>query len=121
LRILVVDDNEAIRRGLRLLLSSARADWTVCGEAQNGLEAIDKATSLHPDVAIVDITMPQMDGFQATKTIRRLVPECRIVIISQNDASLVGKQALEVGASGFVSKMELTASLVTTIAGVVKN
>ena len=120
LRILVVDDNEAIRRGLRLLLS-ARPDWTVCGEAENGLDAIDKAKSLHPDVAVMDVSMPGMDGFEATKRIRRLVPKCQVVIISQNDAGLVGKQAAAVGASGFVSKMDVTGSLVTTIDEVVRD
>jgi PAS domain S-box-containing protein len=114
LRIVVVDDHEAIRRGIRAVLS-ARPEWTVCGEAENGLEAIEKAKSIRPDVVLMDVAMPRMDGLQATKIIRSQVPESRIIIVSQNDRNIVARQAAEVGASGYVPKDELHLALVTTI------
>jgi YesN/AraC family two-component response regulator len=78
-RILIVDDNETVRRGLRSFLSS-RKDFSICGEAADGLDAIEKAKSLHPDVVLMDITMPRMSGLDATRIIRRELPESKIII-----------------------------------------
>jgi PAS domain S-box-containing protein len=114
LRILVVDDHEAVRRGLRLLLS-ARSDWTVCGEAKDGVEAVEKTKSLHPDLVLMDISMPRMDGAQATRIIRREVPETGVIIISQNDSKLMSQQANDVGARAFVAKNNIARELLPTI------
>jgi len=72
LRILIVDDHEIVRRGVRTLLSSRR-DWVVCGEAEDGLEAVEKAKILRPDLVLMDIYMPRMDGVEATRIILNLV------------------------------------------------
>src|ERR1700674_189738 len=98
LRILIADDHEAVRRGLRSLLSS-RADWSICGEAEDGLEAVEKAKALRPDVVLMDISMPRMDGVQATRIIRQEVPESEVIVISQNDPTIVRRQAAEMDAS----------------------
>src|SRR5882724_13161263 len=79
LRILLVDDHEPVRRGVRSLLSS-HADWLVCGEAVDGLDAIEKAKALRPNVVLMDISMPRMNGLDATHILRRDMPGSKIVI-----------------------------------------
>ena len=111
--ILIVDDHEIVRSGLRSLLSS-RPDWQVCGEAADGLEAVEKAKLLRPAVVLMDISMPRMDGLDATRIIRRDLPESKVVIISQNDPVVARRQAEEVGAAGYVSKSDLYRHLLPT-------
>jgi signal transduction histidine kinase len=110
LRILLVDDHQAVRRGLRSLLSS-RTDWQICAEAADGLEALERARSLRPNVVLMDISMPLMNGLEATRVIRKELPEIQVVIISQNDPSVAHRQAEDVGAAGFVSKSSLAQEL----------
>jgi CheY-like chemotaxis protein len=114
IRILIVDDHEAVRRGIDSLLS-AHAEWVVCGEATDGLEAVEEARRLRPDVILMDISMPRMDGVQATKIIRQEVPEADVILISQNDPSVVCRQAKEADAGAFVPKADLSQDLVSTI------
>src|SRR5437660_2846118 len=118
LLILIVDDYETVRRGVRSLLSSRR-DWVVCGEAGDGLEAVDKAKSLRPDVVLMDISMPRMNGVEATKIIRREVPESKVIIVSQNDPTVVSRQAAEIGAGGYVNKADLARDLLPAVECVV--
>jgi PAS domain S-box-containing protein len=112
--ILIVDDHEIVRRGLRTLLGS-RPEWEICGEAGDGLEAVEKAKRLLPDVVLMDVSMPRMDGLEATKIIRQELPLCKVVIISQNDPLIARHQAREVGASGYVVKSEVSKELLTAI------
>jgi PAS domain S-box-containing protein len=114
LRVLIVDDHEATRRGLRSLLSS-RSDWEVCGEAEDGIEAVEKAIALRPDVVLMDISMPRMNGLDATRVIRRDLPASKVVIVSQNDPAIVRRQALGVNAAGCVSKSDLSRELISTL------
>ena len=114
LSILVVDDHEAVRKCIKALLST-RPGWVVCGEASDGLEAIEKAKQLHPDVVIMDVTMPRMDGLAATRILRQEVPESDVIIVSQNDPTLMQKAAIEAGATAFVDKSEMAKELVKTI------
>ena len=116
LSILVVDDHEAVRKCIKALLSG-RPGWFVCGEASDGLEAIEKAKQLHPDVVIMDVTMPRMDGLAATRILRQEVPESDVIIVSQNDPTLMQKSAVEAGATAFVDKSEMAKDLVRTIEG----
>src|SRR5271167_543829 len=101
LSILVVDDQEEVRQGMRALLSP-RAGWLICGEASDGIEAIEKAKRLRPNVVLMDISMPKMQGIEATRIIRREVPESEVIIVGQNDFGLIRKAAAEAGATGFV-------------------
>jgi DNA-binding NarL/FixJ family response regulator len=101
LQILLVDDQPSVRNGIRSLLAS-RPDWNICGEASDGLEGIEKARSLRPDVVLMDVSMPRMNGLDATRILRKELPASKVVIVSQNDPMVVGIQAREVNASGHV-------------------
>jgi signal transduction histidine kinase/PAS domain-containing protein len=113
-RILIADDHEIVRRGLRLLIAS-RPDWQVCGEAEDGEEAIQKAKLLQPDVILLDVSMPRMNGLDAARILRREVPQSEIVIVSQNDPSIMQARALEVGARGYVAKSNLSRDLLPSV------
>jgi PAS domain S-box-containing protein len=117
LSILVVDDHEVVRQGIRALLSS-RAGWIICGEASDGLEAIEKAKQLRPDMVLMDISMPRMNGIEATRIIRRDMPATAVILVSQNDPTLMQKTAAEIGANGFVEKSKIPQDLARTIANV---
>jgi|ERR1700730_6593793 len=114
LRILVADDHELVRRGIRGLLR-ARRGWTVVGEAVNGREAIEKANRLKPDVAILDISMPDLDGLQATRRIREAVPTTRVVVLTMHESDQMVRRVLDAGAHGFVLKSDLAKHLAKAV------
>ncbi len=113
-RVLIVGDHAPTRRGLCSLLSS-HPDWVVCGEAVDGTDAVEKAKSLRPDIVLMDISMPRMNGLDATKIIRQEVPESEVVIVSQNDPTIGRKQALKLNAAGYVDKSNLSRDLIPTL------
>lgn len=115
LRVLVVDDNEALRIGVRTLIGK-RQGWQVCGEATNGMEAVAMVQELAPDVIILDLTMPLVNGFQAAGQIRKIAPATKIVLFSVHD---VRTTAREVGADAFVSKSSAAHELINTIERVI--
>jgi len=113
LRILVVDDEQAIRTALQRLLSSHEG-WAVVGTASDGVEAIAKAKELKPDVIVMDISMPQMNGLSATPQIKRAVPDAEVLIFSQYAIHGMIQQAEEAGASGYLLKSQ-TRSIIPAI------
>jgi PAS domain S-box-containing protein len=113
-RILLVDDHAVVRNGLRALFSD-RPEWKICGEAEDGIDAIEKAKNLHPDVIVMDISMPRMDGLEATSVLRKELPAAKIIIISQNDPAISARHAREVDAAAFVTKSRLSEDLLPTI------
>jgi DNA-binding NarL/FixJ family response regulator len=114
LRILVADDHELVRRGIRGLLC-ARRGWTVVGEAMNGREAVEKANRLKPDVAILDISMPDLDGLQATRRIRDAVPTTEVVVLTMHESDQMVRRVLDAGALGYVLKSDLPTQLVKAV------
>lgn len=113
-RILIVDDHEIFRRGLRSLLES-RPEFEILGEAGDGLQAIEKAVELRPDVIVMDVSMPQLDGLQATRQIRKKLPQTKILILSQHDTSHMLAAALEAGANGYVTKSQVSRCLLSAL------
>jgi YesN/AraC family two-component response regulator len=120
MRILIADDHELVRRGLRSLLTS-RAGWEICGEAANGIEAVMKAKELRPDVILLDITMPELNGLDAARLIRRDDPRTEIVILSQYDPQEMHARAREVGARDYVCKSDVAAGLVVALEAIEKD
>jgi len=118
-RLLIADDHDAVRRGVRSFVSS-HPDWLVCGEAVDGADAIEKVRELRPDVVLMDLSMPRMDGVQAARILRKEIPETRIIIVSQNDPNVARLQAAEVGAHDFVPKGTLARDLLPAIIRVVE-
>ena len=116
-RILIVDDHEIVRSGLRRLVER-QSGWEVCGEAVNGKEAIDKALALNPDLVLMDISMPVMNGIEATRQIRRLSPVTKIVIVSLRDDESITEEAKNAGADAYVVKACASEILLETIAAV---
>lgn len=103
MRVLIVDDHEVVRRGLTSLLL-AHPECVICGEAAQGQEAIEKAIDLRPDLIVMDVSMPALNGLEATRTIRTLLPACEILVLSQHDSPEVVRQAFKAGARGYVVK-----------------
>jgi len=103
IRVLVVDDQSMVRAGFRMLLSSEQ-DVEVVAEASNGLEAVDKAARFQPDVVLMDIRMPELDGLQATRRILAADPSARVLVLTTFDLDEYVYEALRAGASGFVLK-----------------
>lgn len=112
--ILIADDHELFRRTLRGFIEN-HPDWHVCGEAGDGAEALEKAKLLRPDIVLMDINMPRMDGLEATRILRRELPACKVVIVTQNHATIARQQAASVDASAAVTKSDLTRDLRATV------
>jgi two-component system response regulator NreC len=105
LRILVADDHETVRKGVCSILES-RKSIEICGEAANGQDAIEKASELNPDLIILDVTMPGLDGFAAARQIRTFLPEVPILMLSMHEGPSLASEAQRSGAQGFVSKSD---------------
>jgi len=114
LRLLIADDHELIRRGLRALLES-HAGWTVCAEAATGREAVEKARLARPDVIIMDISMPDLNGIEATRRILKLLPKTEVLILTMHDTEQIIHEILEAGARGYVLKSDAGRDLVAGV------
>ena len=119
-RILIADDHEVVRRGVRSLLTS-RKEWDVCGEAVDGRDAVKKAKELKPDVVVLDISMPHLNGFEAARLIHKEVPQSKILILSQHNVSEMLQTALDAGARGYVSKSEVSRDLLPAVEAIIHN
>ncbi|MGD0306513.1 MAG: response regulator transcription factor [Candidatus Acidiferrales bacterium] len=114
LRILIVDDHEIFRRGLRTVLET-RPDFAICGEATDGLDAIEKTKALDPDIIVMDVSMPRVDGLQALRIIRGQSPRSKVLILSQHDSTFMLEAAVKAGAGGYVTKSQVARCLLTAI------
>lgn len=113
-RVLLVDDHMVVRIGLKALID-AEPDLTVVGEAGNGVEAIDQARMLSPDVIVMDISMPEMDGLEATRRIRAVLPQCQILILTVHAQERYLFPVLKAGAAGYVLKSTVDTELLDAI------
>jgi DNA-binding NarL/FixJ family response regulator len=114
LRILLADDHEIVRRGLCSLLQKHEG-WEVCGEASDGREAIAMAEQLKPDVIIVDIGMPHLNGLDTTRQLLQLDPRFKVIVLTITDSDQVIREALNAGARGFVLKSDAARDLVSAV------
>jgi DNA-binding NarL/FixJ family response regulator len=103
LQILIVDDKPHVRSGIRMLLQR-HEDWTICGEASDGVEAVQKAAELQPDVILLDISMPKMDGLTALPLIREKSPESQIIVLTLHESLDTARAASRVGAHAYITK-----------------
>src|SRR6185437_11943464 len=114
IRILVADDHDLLRRGLRNVLE-AEPGWEVCGEAHNGVEAVAKAEQLKPDIAILDITMPEMNGLEAAKQIRKASAKTEILALSMHYSDQLIREVLDAGVRGYVIKTDSDRDLIGAV------
>jgi DNA-binding NarL/FixJ family response regulator len=114
LRILVVDDHEIVRRGLKTLLSSTPG-WTVCAEAGSGREAIALASQHRPDIVVMDISMPGLNGLEATRRIRKILPKCPVLILSLHYSDQLVREILDSGARGYILKSDASRDLLKAV------
>jgi DNA-binding NarL/FixJ family response regulator len=119
MRILIADDNEWVRRGVKHILAP-NGNWEICGEAEDGAEAIRKAAELLPDLILLDVSMPGLNGLEAARRVHEEVPAAKIIIMSQHDPAVLLPRALEAGAHGCVDKSRLTDDLFRTIGSVME-
>jgi len=113
-RILVADDHEIVRHGLRRLLES-QPEWEVCGEAESGREAVEKAVRLKPDVVILDFSMPGLNGAEAARQILKVLPRSEVIILTMHDSDHLLREALEVGVRGYVLKSDAMTDMISAV------
>ena len=114
LRILIADDHEVVRHGLRALLE-AREGWEICGEGVDGRDAVAKAAQLKPDLVILDIGMPNLNGLDAARQILRTEPRTAILILTIDESEQVMREVLNAGARGFLLKSDAARDLVAAV------
>ncbi len=114
LAIMIADDHEVVRRGVRDLLQG-HAEWTVCAETHSGREAVALAASLHPGVAVLDMTMPDLNGVDTAREIRRASPCTQVVLYTMHHSEELAREAFGAGALGYVLKSESAAALLEAV------
>jgi two-component system response regulator NreC len=114
IKLLMVDDHEIVRAGLRMLLQT-QPDFEIVGEVDNGRDAVAKAKELQPDIVLMDITLPDMDGFEATRQIKRTLPGAGIIALTMHESDEYFFKMLNAGASGYVPKKAAPTDLVSAI------
>ncbi len=118
IRILIADDHAVVRSGIRALLE-AQEGWLVVAEAENGKDAVEKALTTHPDVVIVDYSMPLLNGIEVTRTLRARLPKAEVLMFTMHDTDTLVGEVLEAGARGFLLKSDapqLLTAAVSTLA-----
>lgn len=113
-RILIADDHDIVRAGVRLLIEK-QPGWEVCGEAANGREAVALAEKFQPDVAVLDITMPELNGLEAARQIKQRVPQVEVVMLTAHDSEDLVHQVFDVGARSYIVKTEAAKHLVPAV------
>jgi DNA-binding NarL/FixJ family response regulator len=112
-RFLIADDHDVVRMGVKLLLES-QPGWVVCGEARTGREAVAKALELQPDLIVLDVSMPELNGVEVTRQIRQSLP-ASILVVTMYDSERMARAAIEAGASGYLSKADAGQVLIEAV------
>jgi len=113
-RVLVVDDHPFVRRGVQSILHSA-PEWELCGEADNGTDAIRLSESLRPEVVIMDVSMPGLNGIEATRAIHQSRPDTKVVLLTLHEAGELVKSAFRAGARGYLLKVDAEKELLKAL------
>jgi two-component system invasion response regulator UvrY len=114
-RVVIADDHDIVREGIRRILTRLRPKWEICGEAGNGEESVQLVTALKPNVVVLDITMPGISGLEAARRITKLELGCRILIFTVHDSDWLRSEIRDTGAHGYVQKSQVARDLVTAI------
>jgi DNA-binding NarL/FixJ family response regulator len=117
-RIIIADDHEVVRHGLKQLLES-QPGWEVCGEARDGRAAVELAGRLMPDVAVLDISMPELNGLEATRKIRAVSPGTEVLVFTMHEAEDLVREVFAAGARGYLLKSDAARSIVAAVEAVV--
>lgn len=120
LRIVIADDHELVRKGLRSVLD-AQTGWTICGEAVNGREAVELARQMKPDVMVMDVTMPELNGLEATRQILKERPKTEVLILTVHESEQLVGEVLAAGARGYILKGDTTRLLVAAIESIAQH
>ena len=119
IRILLADDHAMVRKGFRMILE-AQADMCIVGEAGNGREAVEQAGTLHPDVIVMDVAMPELNGIEATRRLAATAPRSRVLALSMHKDSVYVREILRAGARGYLLKDSIDSDLVSAVRAVAK-
>ncbi len=117
LRILLADDHDVVRRGIKGVLEE-RPDWTVCGEARTGREAVALAAALQPNVAVLDLAMPDLNGIEATRQIAKISPQTEILLFTVHMTEALLPEVVAAGARGYLLKSDAVKSIATAVESV---
>jgi len=119
-RILIADDHDIVREGLKTLLQT-QPKWEVCGEASTGREAVDKARQFKPDVVVLDFSMPELNGLDATRQIRKALPRTEVLILTMHDSEQLAREVLQAGARGYLLKTNAKKQLITAVSALLEH
>jgi DNA-binding NarL/FixJ family response regulator len=114
LRILIVDDHAVVRRGVRALLES-HTDWEICGEATNGRDAVEEARRLKPDIVVMDLSLPGLNGLDATRQILQESPGTEVLVLTMHHSEELARDVLQAGARGYVLKRDADENLIAAV------
>ena len=114
LRILIVDDHAVVRRGVRSLLESHEG-WEVCGEATTGRDAVEQSRRLRPDVVVMDLSLPELNGLDATRQILKDAPDTEVLVLTMHQSEELAREVLQAGARGYVLKADADESLIAAV------
>ncbi len=120
LRILVADDHDLMRRGIKTLLQT-HAGWEICGEAQTGREAVLRTEELKPDIVVLDISMPDLNGIEAARRIRKASPETEVLILSLHFSDQLIREIVEAGVRGYIIKSDSDRDLIVAVETLAKH
>jgi DNA-binding NarL/FixJ family response regulator len=118
--ILVADDHDIVREGLKTLLLS-QPKWNICDEASTGREAVEKARKHKPDVVVLDFSMPELNGLEATRQIRKILPGTEVLILTMHDSEQLAREVLQAGARGYLLKTNAKKQLIPAVAALIEH